>query len=215
VAEVKFCGMTREADVELAVGLGARYVGVVFAESPRQLSAAQADRVLAPGRGSGVRSVGVFDYHAPDEVLSIVEQARLDAVQLHGWRDANAILALRERLAVEVWAVSRVGTALNGDIRRLFEAADGVVLDAFSPDVLGGTGRSFDWEAVAPALGEARGKARFILAGGLRPETVGRALVVLSPDVVDASSGVESSPGIKDARRMRAFMEAVQRPPTR
>ena len=92
---------------------------------------------------------------------------------------------------------------------RLIVASDGLLLDAFSPSGLGGTGVSFGWSAVADELRMIRGEKPIILAGGLRPENVGEAIAALGPDIVDVSSGVERAPGIKDHERMRAFRDAV------
>jgi phosphoribosylanthranilate isomerase len=94
----------------------------------------------------------------------------------------------------------------------MYEVADGVVLDTFSPKSLGGTGTTFNWRDAAPRLAALvnGGRARVILAGGLKAENVGEAIATLGPDVVDVSSGIESAPGIKDPARMRAFMDAVR-----
>jgi phosphoribosylanthranilate isomerase len=94
----------------------------------------------------------------------------------------------------------------------LIAVADAVVLDAKVPGRLGGTGTAFDWEGVARALDRDRGRGRIVLAGGLNPENVSRAVHIVAPDIVDVSSGVESAPGIKDHARMRAFGDAARRP---
>jgi phosphoribosylanthranilate isomerase len=91
----------------------------------------------------------------------------------------------------------------------MFSVGDGLLLDAAVPGKLGGTGVTLPWAELAEPLRELRRFKRIILAGGLRPENVGQAIAALSPDVVDVSSGVESSPGIKDHGRMREFRDAV------
>jgi phosphoribosylanthranilate isomerase len=216
VVEVKFCGVTRPADAGIAVELGARYVGVIFAASPRQVTPERAVEILAPARGSDVAVIGVFDKEAPDDVLATAEAAMLDGVQLHGSPTEDEISVLRERFDGQIWAVRRIGAhGLNGAMQRLFEVADGVVLDTLSPRDLGGTGETFDWTAVAATLAGVRRDARLIVAGGLRPENVRHAVDALRPDVVDVSSGVESAPGQKDPARMRAFVAAVRASVTR
>jgi phosphoribosylanthranilate isomerase len=91
----------------------------------------------------------------------------------------------------------------------LFAAADAVVLDSYSAAALGGTGVALPWGELASAVEAARSRARLVLAGGLRAETVGSAMRALGPDVVDVSSGVESAPGIKDPAKLKAFRDAV------
>jgi len=89
--------------------------------------------------------------------------------------------------------------------------ADAVVLDAKIAGQLGGTGHAFDWDAIAGTLERRGERTRVVLAGGLSPENVARAVRIIAPDVVDVSSGVESAPGIKNHARMRAFRDAVRR----
>jgi phosphoribosylanthranilate isomerase len=93
----------------------------------------------------------------------------------------------------------------------LLEVGDGLLLDALVPGALGGSGVTIPWAAVSEKLDELRGPKPIVLAGGLRPDNVGEAIVALAPDVVDVSSGVESAPGIKDHARMLAFRDAVTR----
>jgi phosphoribosylanthranilate isomerase len=88
--------------------------------------------------------------------------------------------------------------------------ADAVVLDAAVVGQLGGTGVAIDWAALAPEMHRLRMRGRVVLAGGLRPENVARAVALATPDIVDVSSGVESAPGAKDPERMRAFARAVR-----
>lgn len=210
--ELKFCGMTRSADVETAVALGAEYVGVVFAESPRRVSPARAIEVLGPATASGgTRRAGVFGAVPADEVVSVARQVGLDVVQLHGLSDPDSIARVRSGFVGEVWGVARIGAAgLDDAHRELFELADGVVLDALSVRGLGGTGETFDWTAVAATLASVRGAARLIVAGGLHAGNVAAAIEALAPDVVDVSSGIERAPGIKDPERMRAFRDAAR-----
>ena len=206
---VKFCGLTRPEDAAAAARLGAAYVGVIFAGGPRQLAAERAAEVLA-GVPAGVRRVGVVADQAAGELRRLVEVAGLDVVQLHGPRTAGELRRLREEVGAELWAVVRVaGGALPLDFGALAEAADAVLVDAAVPGVLGGSGAAVDWEALAGALAANGRPPRLVLAGGLRPENVARAVALVAPDAVDVSSGVEAAPGIKDHDRMAAFARAV------
>ena len=211
MTDVKFCGMTRPEDSILAAELSAAFVGVIFAQSPRQLTLERAREVLAPVRERGTGTVGVFDTADLDQITETAEQLELDAVQLHGNADASSIEALGRRFGGEIWAVLRMGPlGFPPGAAELFAAADGVVLDTLSTRGLGGTGESFGWQAAASGLAELRGTTRVVVAGGLRPDNVAQAIDALAPDVVDVSSGVESETGIKDPARLRAFMNVVR-----
>lgn len=210
--EIKFCGMTRPVDAKEAATLGARYVGAVFAGGPRRVDGARAAECFR-ALPAGVRRVGVFGSQSPDEIAAIAELVRLDVAQLHGDPDASAVELVRERTGggLHVWGVARIdGADLPSGFAELVEAADAVVLDARVAGMLGGTGRTVHWAAVAERLTALRRRTPLVLAGGLTPENVRRAIDLLRPDVVDVSSGVETSPGIKDHGRMRAFSDAVR-----
>jgi phosphoribosylanthranilate isomerase len=208
--EIKFCGMGRVEDVDAAVELGARYVGVVFAEGPRRVTVDRARELLRKVPAT-VGRVGVFGREtAFDEVAETARAARLDVVQLHGDPDEALVAAMRESFDGRLWAVIRVrGDTLPDRAGELFRVADAVVIDAYSPTALGGTGQALPWEALSDAVSAIRRPGRLVLAGGLRPETVATAVRALEPDVVDVSSGVESRPGVKDHAKLRAFRDAV------
>ena len=209
--EIKFCGMTRAADAEYAASLGAAYVGVIFAKSPRRVDPAAAAAVLA-GVRERASTVGVFGDATVETIGTVASDLRLDVVQLHGDPSPDVVDSMRRRFSGAVWAAVRIdGSALPDTAAGLLAVADAVVLDARVAGQLGGTGHSFDWSAIARTLERRSDDARVVLAGGLSPENVARAVRIISPDVVDVSSGVESAPGIKDHARMRAFRDAVRR----
>ncbi len=214
MAEIKFCGMTRAADAALAVEWGASYVGVVFAGGPRRQDDASATAVLSPVR-EPVGRVGVFGPDSPDSIADRARRLGLRAVQLQGDPQASHVDAIRALWPGAVWAALRVaGPELPGYAAELFAVADAVVLDARVDGALGGTGVALPWHEIADAVAALRtsraARARLVLAGGLRPGNVGDAVRALRPDVVDVSSGIESTVGIKDAERMRAFRDAVR-----
>lgn len=209
-AEIKFCGMTRPEDAREAIRLGARYVGVIFAGGPRLLDVDSA-RALFDGL-AGVRRVGVFGAQTDEQIADIASLLGLDVVQLHGDAAPERIARVRRRFGGEIWPVLRLaGSALPTDAQATFDTGDAVVLDAHVEGKLGGTGIPLPWRELATALKDvrSRGSARLVLAGGLRPENVATAIRALAPDVVDVSSGVEVSAGVKDHARMRAFSDAV------
>ena len=207
--EIKFCGLTRPEDAQFAVSLGAAYVGVIFAGGPRSLTPDRAHAVLNE-IPAGVRRVGVFADQSAADIARIVDSVRLDVVQLHGSADARRIADVRAAVDAVIWPVVRVaGDTLPGPTQELMRLGNGLLVDAFVPGTLGGTGVALAWTRVSDELQRIRGETPIILAGGLRPENVAEAISALSPNVVDVSSGVESAPGIKDHERMRAFRDAV------
>jgi phosphoribosylanthranilate isomerase len=209
--DIKFCGLTRAEDAEFAASLGAAYVGVIFAESPRRLDPVAASSVLAGVRGKAT-TVGVFGPATVETIATVAADAGVDVVQLHGDPTPGIVERVRPFFSGEVWAVVRIaGSEMPKEASSLLGVADAVVLDAKVSGQLGGTGTAFDWDGLARILDRRRVRARVVLAGGLNPENVARAVRVVAPDVVDVSSGVESAPGIKDHARMRAFSDAVRR----
>lgn len=211
MVEIKFCGLTRAEDTEAAAACGADYAGVIFAHGPRLVDVARAKEVLAPLRGGPVRRVGVFGRQDPAEIVRVADAVALHVVQLHDGAGPDALLMLRERFDGAIWLVLGVSGAL---VPALDDAAaralDAVVLDTSAGGRSGGTGVAFDWAGARAGVERVRERTRVVLAGGLRPSTVAEAVRVLSPDVVDVSSGVESSPGIKDPELMRAFAMAAR-----
>lgn len=207
--QIKFCGLTREEDVDAAVALGGDYVGVIFAGGPRNRTLDEAAHIL---RGAvSTQRVGVFGSPNAVELSRYVTSIPLSVAQLHGDSSAKAVIAARATGVKEVWAVVPViGGALAADAVELFQRADAVVLDTRAANGLGGTGRSFDWAAVAGMLDEVRRGGRLVVAGGLTPDNVADAIRCLRPEVVDVSSGVESAPGVKDPILMSRFVEAAR-----
>jgi len=197
---IKVCGITRAEDLHAAVDLGVDAIGLVFAESPRRLHGDQARRLIRD-LSPHILRFGVFVDENPAEIARIVASAELDRVQLHGFEDPM----VHELVGTRVVKAFRARDA--GVLEEIATwGAQTFFLDTWSHTVAGGTGITFDWSIAkrAAALG------RLILAGGLTPENVGQAIREVRPYGVDVSSGVESSPGIKDHSKMRAFVEAVR-----
>ena len=215
MVEVKLCGLTRAEDAAVAGALGVAFVGVVFAGGPRRLAPAAARLVLDGARAAGAaapRRVGVFGDQGAAEIADVAAVAGLDVLQLHGTSDAATVAALRRAFRGEIWRVVRLGPgAQPGVVRDAAAGVDAVLVDALVQGTLGGAGVTVDWTWLASTLNAAGRPARLVLAGGLRPENVHTAVGVVAPDAVDVSSGIESSVGIKDHAKMRAFVEAVAR----
>ena len=200
---VKICGVTRPEDAELAVELGAAALGFNFyAPSPRYITPASA-REITRRLPPFVTSVGVFaDEPDTDRILSAAREAGVNAVQVRGPRLPDLGRLLEQcPLIVAVSVHAHFQAAELGALK-----ASTYLLDGFDPQLLGGTGKTFDWNVAR----EAGRYDRIILAGGLAPENVGQAIRAARPFAVDVASGVESSPGVKDPGKLRAFFSAVK-----
>jgi phosphoribosylanthranilate isomerase len=201
---VKVCGITSLEDGLMAVEAGADAIGLVFwPRSPRAVDAVAARRISA-ALPPFVTRVGVFVDAAPDVLARTAEAVPLDLLQLHGDEAPEQCAALPRRVLKAV----RVGPGFRSEDALRYEGrVAGLLLDARSDAAPGGTGETFDWSL---ARGVREGASFLVLAGGLKAENVGAAILEVRPDAVDVSSGVESSPGRKDHDRLRAFVAAVR-----
>lgn len=213
MVRVKICGLTRTEDARMAEAAGASYLGGILASGPRLLTPDQFRHVLGPRR-HGVERVAVFGNQPAAEVLALADTLDLDVLQLHSPRSAAEVALIVRESGRTVWPVVRVaGTVLPPDAAALASVCGALVLDAHVVGQLGGTGVALDWSGLAGEVASLRKRVpalTLILAGGLRPGNVDAALRLLSPEVVDVSSGVESAPGVKDPVRVQQFVQAVR-----
>ena len=208
MVEVKICGLTRAIDAEAADAAGAAYLGVIFAGGPRHRTPVEARDTLA---GRRARKVGVFASQSGAEISDVASLVGLEVVQLHGTTDPERIAAVRAATGLEIWAVVRTADGVLPDgAEELADAADALLIDAMSPDGLGGSGLVVPWGMLGESLDEMETAHRIVLAGGLTPANVAEAIGYVSPMIVDVSSGVESEPGVKDHARVRAFVAATR-----
>jgi phosphoribosylanthranilate isomerase len=201
---VKICGITSLEDGLAAAEAGADAVGFVFwAGSPRCVTPARA-RAIGVKLPSGIVRVGVFVDAPRARLERTASEAGLDLLQLHGSEGPEALLDL----ARPAWKALRIGDGFAPEAALRYEGrAAGLLFDGYAGTKPGGTGRPFDWRLAR----HLRARLRFlIVAGGLTPENVATAIRVAEPDGVDVSSGVERSPGRKDAARVRAFVVAAR-----
>ena len=193
---VKICGICDAGAAVTAAGAGADLLGLHFCPSLRRVTPEEARRI-AEGLERRVPLVGVFIDADPEEVRQVADFVGLDWVQLHGSEDASfpaprpVIKALKVR---------------DGVLPDARPWPDPVLLDSWSGDQRGGTGRAWDWELAAGLLR----RRRVFVAGGLNPANVGRVVSRHRPYGVDVSSGVESAPRVKDPDLVRAFVEAAR-----
>ena len=210
---LKFCGITRTQDAELAVSLGAWAVGMIL--WPRSPRAVAPDRAveLAAAVGRGAEVAGVFVNPTLQEVGELADAAGLTLVQLHGQEGPAFCAEVARRTGCRVIKAARVRT--GADIHALARFhTDFHLLDSHVQGVPGGTGETFAWDLAADysrLVPRQRGAAPVpvILSGGLRPANVGAAIGAVGPFAVDVASGVERSPGVKDHGLMREFAAAV------
>jgi phosphoribosylanthranilate isomerase len=195
---VKICGITNEDDALLAVAMGADALGFVFAPSPRQIPMQQAydiTRRLPPE----IMTVGVFRDEHPKRLIEIVHRSGMKGVQLHGNESHAAITEVAKAVGFLVKAYpagsSKIATSAS-------LPTDTILVDGPSP----GSGHLFDWSLV----GEVPEGMRMILAGGLTPDNVTDAVKTVGPWGVDVSTGVEASPGKKDALKVKRFIERAR-----
>ncbi len=199
---IKFCGIARARDAELAVDLGVHALGFVFwPKSPRSVSFEQAADIvrLVPPT---VATIGVFVDPTVEELAFALYTVGVSALQVHG--DAVDWNAVRDVSPRAIRAV-RLGEA-QGDVVPPVHESTTILLDAHDPVRIGGSGQVIDW----PRAAAVAARRRVILAGGLTPANVGEAVRTVRPYAVDVASGVEERPGIKDPVKMRAFVEAVR-----
>jgi phosphoribosylanthranilate isomerase len=201
---VKICGITRWEDAQLAVELGAAALGFNFyPPSPRYLDPAAA-RAIILKLPPLITAVGIFANESDGAyVARVAKESRVTAVQLHGPQSPPMDGALADFTRIRAVAV-REGFRPEM-LRELGGSA--FLLDAFDPELLGGTGKSFNWALAR----QANRFGTIILAGGLTPENVGQAIREVRPFAVDVASGVEAAPGVKDAGKLRAFFQEVAR----
>jgi phosphoribosylanthranilate isomerase len=196
VVRIKICGICDAEGAELAADAGADMLGFHFCSSPRRVSPEQAKSIVD---GLDVRPalVGVFIDQPPDEVRDIADFVGLRMLQLHG-SEPRGFDAGRP--------VIKVLKVKNGRIAGADAWPDPIVVDSWSADQRGGTGRAWDWELARPLLAT----RQVFIAGGLQPGNVGNVVSGFKPYGVDVSSGVESTVRVKDPELVRAFIRAVR-----
>lgn len=199
---VKICGLAREQDVRNVTALKPDAIGFVF--WPHSKRAVEPDVVAkwVAEVPADIKKVGVFVNASLEELRRAVETAGLDVVQFHGDEPAGLV----DQVKAERWKVVHLDRTPREAVKTYH--VDAFLVDSYSAEAPGGTGRVADWNQAANFVKEQT--TPVLLAGGLAPDNVMDALQSVRPYGVDVSSGVESEPGKKDLERVRAFIEACR-----
>jgi phosphoribosylanthranilate isomerase len=213
---IKICGITNIADALAAAAAGADAIGLNFyAESPRYVERSRAASIR-DALPRGVLAVGVFVNHSADSICETCAQLKLNLAQLSGREPPELLAELAARGAPPVMPTLRSDGQGAAPLRSYIDACHRlgalprmVLFDSFDPARFGGTGRVADW-ALAAECRLSGDCPPMVLAGGLRPENVAEAIHTVRPYAVDTASGVESSPGQKDAEKIGRFVAAAR-----
>jgi phosphoribosylanthranilate isomerase len=201
--KIKICGITRAADAAAAVEAGAHAVGFMFFEGSRRHVSVETARDIIRDLPPFVAKVGVFVNARREDVKRAIEQTGIDTLQFHGEEPPEACrgFGLKTLKAFRIQGKDMLALMPRYDV-------DAWLLDSFVANARGGTGVTFNWDLAvhARSLG-----TPIVLAGGLTPENIKRAVEHVQPYAVDVSSGVESSPGKKDPALIRAFIENARK----
>ena len=215
--KIKMCGISKVETIPAIVEAKPNYMGLVFAPSKRQVTVEQAKtlveelhKVYVKKYGSDtehdkndtIKTVGVFVNETVDNLVTIANEANLDAVQLHGDEDETFIQSLKERTNVEVWKAVQIRSAVDAEAW-IDSSADMLLFDAYHKDERGGTGDVFDWSSLDEF------ERPFMLAGGIDSTNVARAIRTVRPYGIDISSGIETN-GVKDDEKIKAFTNIVK-----
>ena len=221
MAQIKLCGLSRPQDIETANRLWVEYIGFVFAKGSRRYVTPERAAELRKGLKHGTRAVGVFVDEPAENVAQLLADGVIDIAQLHGAEDEAYIRRLRELTDRPIIKAFRLGSGAaaqtnaeagktdaegrGSELEQTLAAAAQSPADIVLLDSGAGTGMVLNWERLA----EYDFPREYILAGGLTPDNVGRAIRMLHPMGVDVSSGIETD-GVKDEAKMAAFVDAVR-----
>lgn len=198
---VKICGMTRDVDIAPAIAAGATHLGMIFAPASPRVVPLEDAVVLRRVIPQEVTPVGVFKDQSIDDVMRIAQRVGLTWVQLHGGFTHQDIDTLHNEGLKVIWAAP---VQPDGSYDALPDSADLLLLDTAIGGQFGGSGATFSWKDTLPP------DQPFLVAGGLAPHNVARAIEAIPSAGIDLSSGVEAAPGIKSHALLRAFGQALR-----
>ncbi len=203
----KICGITRIEDIQAVVNAGADAIGLVFyPPSPRYVLPEHALE-LVKHIPPYIQIVGLFVDAKADEIQQVLQIVPLDIIQFHGSETPEQCQTIAKQCSRRWYKAIQVKADLDvlGEIKKYqYVGASAILLDAWHPDLKGGTGQVFDWSKFP------KSEIPLILAGGLTPDNIEQAIKITQPYAVDVSGGVESAKGIKDPQLIQRFMQGVQ-----
>lgn len=206
MTRVKICGITNLDDALMAVECGAEELGFNFYEkSPRYISPVEAAKIIGQ-LPTEIVKIGLFVNENKQRICDVASVASLSAIQLHGDESRELMSTLRRTTGLKLIKAIRVKPDIDFRDGLDFDA-DFILLDSFSVSEYGGSGLRFDWGLIE---GMQTLRPNLYLAGGLTPKNVAKAISQVQPYAVDVASGVETSPGEKDAVKVRQFIEAAK-----
>lgn len=204
---IKICGLNTPEAVDAAVAAGATHIGLVhYPPSPRHVTLEQAAalRARTPNR---VKIVLLLVNEQPQPTALAIQAVKPDVVQFHGSETPEWLALLKQNTPLEIWKAIGVSGIDNLErAQRYKDAAHRLLYDAPAKKLPGGTGLAFDWSLLA----QFRHTMPWGLAGGLTPDNVAEAIRTTGAELVDASSGLESAPGVKDVAKIEAFCRAAR-----
>ena len=203
MTKIKICGIMNYEDGNNAVDLGADFLGFNFySKSPRYINYKDAGNILM--KISGAKIVGVFVNEKIEKINKISDSCNLDLIQLSGDEDPDFVDEMKKSTNKKIIKSFRIRNKIDSDFINSFNS-DYIMLDSFKDGLYGGTGESFDLNAV-----KGIDNKKLFLAGGLNNKNVKFAIQKINPYAVDVCSSIEKSPGKKDFNKMKRFIEAVR-----
>ena len=214
---IKICATTNLDDARAALDAGANALGFILTASPRQITPEKAAEIISALPPS-VEKIGVVVNESPEALAKLAADTGLTGLQLHGDEPAEQLPEFRRALGLRKVIKTLQARELLADSAKLDaylaqrKSYDGILLDSGSAAARGGTGQTFDWNAMLPVVLRIKEVAPVVIAGGLNPENVAEAVRLFDPCGVDVVSGVERAVGKKDEAKMRAFITAARHP---
>ena len=199
--KLKICGITNFYDAQMAVGLGVHWLGFNFYEkSPRYIQPGEAARIIANLKHQ-VETVAVLVRPSRKDIETVLSQCQVDRLQIYEAVDVDDFSVF----GLPVIDCYRLNP--NEPLVINSNGAEMLLLDSYSEKVLGGSGKTFDWNQIPAEVP----RDKLVLAGGITPENIAEALATVRPAVIDVASGVESSPGIKDAHKIKKLISEIHK----
>lgn len=207
MTKVKICGLKEPETLTAAINAGADFIGFVFYKpSPRYIDIEVA-KYLSSFMPANIELVGLFVDPSDDELLQTLNEVPLTMIQLHGHESPERVAEIKNNFKLPIIKALSISSKKDLEKAKEYESiCDWLLFDAQGEES-GGNGKTFDWGI----LKNYKSNLPWMLAGGLTPQNVAHAIKILSPDAVDVSSGVESVKGIKDASKIRSFLESIKK----